>query len=468
MFQQTDRMSGRAWGMLLVLCGAIFLEGVDVSMMGVALPSIQAELAMSTGELQWVVSAYVLGYGGFMLMGGRAADLLGRRRMFLFWLAVFLVFSGLGGFAGEGWILILSRLVKGIAAAFLTPAGLSIITTSFPEGKLRNKALLVYAGTAAAGFSLGLVVGGLLTSISWRWVFFAPVLMTAAILVAAVALVPRDERSDRPAQGFDFAGAISVTGAVLLLVFAVERAAHVGWAQTLLLLAASLALLAAFVAIERRSRSPLVRLGIFRSGALVRANLGAILFSGSFFAFQFIAVLYLQQLRGWSPLQTGLALLAIGIDAVLAPTLTPWLVNRFGNVRVIFGGLLLALLAYVLFQPIGLDWTYAAMFPTMILLGTAFALVYGPLTIAATDGIAEEEQGLAGGLLNTSFQFGAGLGLAAVTAVSLTATGGDVSPQGVLDGFRVALIVPVVAAALGALVIAPGLRRSKTPIEQHA
>ncbi|MGV9775050.1 MFS transporter [Streptosporangium sp. NPDC003464] len=467
MFQQTDRMSRRAWGMLLVLCGAIFLEGVDVSMMGVALPSIQAELAMSTGELQWVVSAYVLGYGGFMLMGGRAADLLGRRRMFLFWLAVFLVFSGLGGLAGEGWILILSRLVKGIAAAFLTPAGLSIITTSFPEGRLRNKALLVYAGTAAAGFSLGLVVGGLLTTISWRWVFFAPVLLTAAILAAAVALVPRDEPSDRPAQGFDFAGAISVTGSVLLLVLAVERAAHVGWAQTLLLLAASLALLAAFVAVERRSRSPLVRLGVFRSGALVRANLGAVLFSGSFFAFQFIAVLYLQQLRGWSPLETGLALLAIGIDAVLAPTLTPWLVNRFGNVRVIFGGLLLAVLAYALFQPIGLDWTYVAMFPTMILLGAAFALVYGPLTIAATDGIAEEEQGLAGGLLNTSFQFGAGLGLAVVTAVSLAATGGDISPQGVLDGFHAALVVPVVAAALGALVIAPGLRRSGTPIEQH-
>ncbi|WP_327085534.1 MFS transporter [Nonomuraea sp. NBC_01738] len=454
-------MTGRAWGMLLVLCGAIFLEGVDVSMMGVALPSIQAELGMSTGELQWVVSAYVLGYGGFMLMGGRAADLLGRRRMFLFWLAVFLVFSGLGGLADQGWILILSRLVKGIAAAFLTPAGLSIITTSFPEGRLRNKALLVYAGTAAAGFSLGLVVGGLLTTVSWRWVFFAPVLMTAAILAAAFALVPRDEPGARATGGFDFAGAISVTGAVLLIVLAVEQAAHVSWVQTVILLAASLALLAAFVMIERRSRSPLVRLGIFRSGALVRANLGAILFSGSFFAFQFITVLYLQQLRGWSPLETGLALLAIGIDAVLAPTLTPWLVNRFGNVRVIFGGLLLALLAYALFQPIGLDWTYAAMFPTMILLGTAFALVYGPLTIAATDGIPEEEQGLAGGLLNTSFQFGAGLGLAVVTAVSLAATGSDTSPQGILDGFRVALVVPIAAAGLGALVLAFGLRRTR-------
>ncbi|MEV4392802.1 MFS transporter [Nonomuraea sp. NPDC049607] len=456
-----DRMSGRAWAMLLVLCGAIFLEGVDVSMMGVALPSIQAELGMTTGELQWVVSAYVLGYGGFMLMGGRAADLLGRRRMFLFWLAVFLVFSGVGGFATEGWALILSRLVKGIAAAFLTPAGLSVITTGFPEGRLRNKALLVYAGTAAAGFSLGLVVGGLLTAISWRWVFFAPVLLTAAILAGAFVLVPKDDRSARSRSGFDLAGAISVTASVLLLVLAVERAAHTGWVTTALLLAASLASLAAFVLIERRSRSPLVRLGIFRSGPLVRANLGAVLFSGSFFAFQFIAVLYLQQLRGWSPLETGLALLAIGVDAVLAPTLTPWLVNRFGDVRVIFGGLLLAAAAYALFQPIALDWTYAAMFPTMILLGLAFALVYGPLTIAATDGIAEEEQGLAGGLLNTSFQFGAGLGLAVVTAVATAATAGRTSPQGMLDGFHTALYVPITAAALGVLVTAFGLRRTR-------
>ncbi|WP_211326555.1 MFS transporter [Paenibacillus flagellatus] len=153
-----------SWGLLLVLCGAIFLEGIDVSMMGVALPSIRDELHMTTGELSWVASAYVLGYGGFMLLGGRAADLLGRRRMFLGWLTVFLLFSGLGGMATEGWLLMLSRFVTGVAAAFMTPAGLSIFTTGFPEGPSRNRALLVYAGTAAAGFSLGLVVGGLLTA----------------------------------------------------------------------------------------------------------------------------------------------------------------------------------------------------------------------------------------------------------------------------------------------------------------
>ncbi|BCB91656.1 hypothetical protein Psuf_089690 [Phytohabitans suffuscus] len=174
-----------------MLCGAIFLEGLDISMLGVALPSIRADLGMSTGALSWVVSAYVLGYGGFMLLGGRAADLWGRRRVFLVCLGVFIVFSGLGGLAQEGWVLIAARFVTGVAAAFMTPAGLSIITTTFAEGPLRNRALLVYAGTAAGGFSLGMMVGGLLTAASWRWVFFAPVLLAAAILVAGVRLIPR-------------------------------------------------------------------------------------------------------------------------------------------------------------------------------------------------------------------------------------------------------------------------------------
>ncbi|MBD2870975.1 MFS transporter [Paenibacillus arenilitoris] len=448
-----------SWGLLLVLCGAIFLEGIDVSMINVTLPSIRTELGMSTGALSWVVSAYVLGYGGFMLLGGRAADLLGRRRMFLAWLFVFLVFSGLGGFATEGWMLIIARFVTGVAAAFMTPAGLSIITTSFPEGPQRNKALLVYAGTAAAGFSLGLVVGGLLTSVDWRWVFFAPVILAAVILVSAYALIPRTARPERSMHGFDFGGAISVTGAMLLLVSAVVNAPDAAWEVTVGTLALGLAFLAAFVAIERRSAAPLMRLGLLRSGALVRANLGAVLLAGSFFGFQFIAVLYLQELRGWSAFETGLALLAVGVDAILAPTLTPRLVSRFGNVRVILGGLALAAVAYALFLPVSLDWSYAAMFPTMILTGIAFALTYGPLTIAATDGIAEEEQGLASGLVSTSIQFGAALGLSAVTAVSIIATGSDESPQAALEGYRTALLVPVAAAVLGAAITAIGLRK---------
>jgi MFS family permease len=454
-------MTARAWGLLLVLSGAIFLEGIDVSMMGVALPSIRAELGMSTSSLQWVVSAYVLGYAGFVLLGGRAADLLGRRRMFLTWLVVFVAFSGLGGLATEGWVLVVARFVTGVAAAFLTPAGLSIITTTFAEGPVRNRAVLVYAGAGAGGFSLGMVVGGLLTALHWRWVFFAPVVVAAVLLVAAVALIPREERRERAGGGFDVPGTLTLTGAMLLLVLTVVHAPEVALGTTLATLAGAVVLLAAFVRIERSSPAPLVRLGILRSAPLLRANAGAMLLVGSFMAFQFVAVLYLQELRGWSTVETGLALAVIGIDAVLAPTLTPVLVNRFGNARVLVVGMVLAVLAFLLLLPVGPDWSFWAMLPAFLALGLAFTLAYGPLTIAATDGVADEEQGLASGLLTTSFQFGAALGLAVVTAVIVAATAGT-SPEAVLEGYRAGLLVPAVAAALGTVLMAGGLRR-RTP-----
>ncbi len=453
----TDRMSGRAWGVLFVLCGAIFLEGIDVAMLNVALPSIREDLGMSTGMLQWVMSAYVLGYGGFMLLGGRAADLFGRRQMFVFWLVVFLLFSGLGGFATEGWMLIVARFVTGVAAAFMTPAGLSIITTSFEEGPKRNKALLVYSGTAAGGFSIGLVVGGLLAAVNWRWVFFAPVILSFLILITALALIPKSARPSRDGQPVDLGGAITVTGAILLLVFSVERATHVAVSWTVGTVAASLVLFLAFVAIERRSSSPLVRLGIFANSKLVRSNIAALLFAAGFFGFQFIVVLYLQELRNWSTLETSFAMIVIGIDAILSPTLTPKLVEKFGNARVIFGGLILASLSYALFLPVGPDWTYAMMFPSLIILGLAFSLAYGPLTIVGTEGIDEEEQGVAGGLLYTSFQFGAALGLSSVAAVNIATTDGS-SPAAQLDGYQAALVVPLVAALLATLISAFGLR----------
>jgi MFS family permease len=455
---RAERMTARAWGLLLVLSGAIFLEGIDVSMMGVALPSIRADLGMSTGSLQWVVSAYVLGYGGFVLLGGRAADLLGRRRMFLVWLVVFVAFSGLGGLAGEGWVLVLARFTTGVAAAFLAPAGLSIITTTYAAGRTRNRAVLVYAGAGAGGFSLGMVVGGLLTAVHWRWVFFAPVVVAAALLVAAVVLIPREQRPVRTAGGFDVAGTVALTGAMMLLVVTVVHAPEVATATTLATLAGAVALLAAFVGIERRSPAPLVRLAILRSGPLLRANAGAMLLVGSFMAFQFTVVLYLQELRGWSEVETGLALAVAGIDAVLAPTLTPLLVARFGNARVVVAGLALTALAYLLFLPVGPDWGFLAMLPSLAVLGVAFALAYGPLTIAGTDGVDDHEQGLASGLLTTSFQFGAALGLAAVSAVIVAATA-DASPEAALAGYRAGLVVPLVAAVLGTVLTATGLRR---------
>ncbi|MFI7672761.1 MFS transporter [Actinophytocola sp. NPDC049390] len=450
------KMSGRARAVLFVLCGSIFLEGVDVSMLGMALPAIRADLGMSTAELQWVVSAYVLSYGGFMPLGGRAADLLGRRRMFVFWLAVFLAFSGLGGLAGDGWVLILSRFVTGVAAAFMTPAGLSLITTSFPEGPPRNRAVLWYAAAGAAGFSLGLVVGGLLTALGWRWVFFAPVLLAALILVMAVRLVPTDVPADGPRR-FDVAGAVTLTTGMVTLVYTVVRVPEVPAVVSVATGALAVALLVAFVVVESRSPVPLVRLGILRGVALVRANVATVLFAGAFVSFQFITVLYLQEVRGWSAIETGLALVVVAIDAVLAPTVTPRLVDRFGNPPVIVAGVAAAVLGYALFLSIPADAAYwTAMFPTMVLLGIAFTLVYGPLTIVATDGVADHEQGLASGLWNTSFQFGAALGLAVATTLSVTAHG--------LPGLHAAFAVPVTAAALALVVAATGLRRRRVAV----
>jgi EmrB/QacA subfamily drug resistance transporter len=454
-----ERLSRRAWGALLVLCGALFLDALDVSMIGVALPSIRTDLDMSTSSLQWVVSAYVLGYGGFLLLGGRAADLLGRRRMFLISLGVFLVASGLGGVTNDGSLLVATRFVKGVSAAFTAPAGLSIITTTFAEGPARNRALSIYTATGATGFSLGLVLGGLLTEIGWRWVFFLPVPVALVTLIAATQLVPAGPRPVRTGRGFDVAGAVTVTAAMLLLVFTLVEAPEAGWAsaRTLASLAGAGALLAVFVAHERRSPAPLVRLGILRSNALVRANLGAMSLFGGWVGFQFIATLYFQQLRGWSALETGLAIFPGGLlVALLAPRLAP-LIGRVGVTRLIAIGLTSTVGAYALFLPIGLDSAYMpAMLPTFILGGLGFALAYGPLNIAATNGIAPDEQGLAGGLLNTSFQFGGALVLAVVTAVNDASTGAGGTPQALLDGFHAAIVVSLAAAVLG--VVATGLR----------
>jgi EmrB/QacA subfamily drug resistance transporter len=466
---QDERLGARAMAMLLVLCGALFLDAMDVSMIGVALPSIRNDLGLSTSSLQWVVSAYVLGYGGFLLLGGRAADLFGRRRMFLISLGVFVVASALGGFADSGELLIATRFIKGVSAAFTAPAGLSIITTSFAEGAARNKAISIYTATGATGFSLGLVFGGLLTEIGWRWVFFLPVPIALATLLAAIRLVPAEQRDVPRTRSFDLAGAVSLTAAMLLLVFTVVEAPDVGWAsaRTLGSFVGVAAILAMFVAIERRAAVPLVRLGILRSSTLVRANLAAMLLVGSWFGFQFIATLYMQQLRGWSPLETGLAIFPGGfLVAVLAPRVGP-LVIRFGITRLVTVGFLSAAAAYALFVPIGLDSPYAtAMLPTFVLAGFGFALSYGPLNIAGTNGVAAHEQGLASGLVSSSFQIGGALVLAVATAVNNAAAGSDGSPQAMLDGFHAAIVVSVIAAGLGAVITAVG-RRSQAVSEEE-
>jgi MFS family permease len=460
----TAQLSARAWGMLLVLCGALFLDALDVSMVGVALPSIRTDLHMSTSSLQWVVSAYVLGYGGFLLLGGRAADLLGRRTVFLGALAVFLVASGLGGLTNDGTLLIATRFIKGVSAAFTAPAGLSIITTSFNEGAARNKALSVYTATGATGFSLGLVFGGLLTEIGWRGVFFLPVPVALVTLLGGLRLVPHEARPFRSSRSFDLAGAVTLTTAMLLLVFTLVEAPEQGWGslRTLASFAATAAILGLFVARELRTSAPLVRLGILRSSSLVRANLGAMMLFGGWVGFQFVATLYMQQLRGWSALDTGLAIFPGGaLVAVLAPRIAP-LIARYGVTRLIVAGLGSTAVAYALFVPIGLNSGYAtAMLPTMLLAGLGFALAYGPLNVAATNGIAPMEQGLAGGLLNTSFQFGGALVLAVVAAVYNANAGATATKQALLDGFHPALVVSVIAAVIG--VAAVGLRGHARP-----
>jgi EmrB/QacA subfamily drug resistance transporter len=460
---QVEQLSRRAWGMLLVLCGALFLDALDVSMVGVALPSIKTDLNMSTSSLQWVVSAYVLGYGGFLLLGGRAADLLGRRRVFLIALGVFLVASALGGIATDGNVLIATRFIKGVAAAFTAPAGLSIITTSFAEGPARNKALAVYTATGATGFSLGLVFGGVLTELGWRWTFFLPVPVALVALLAGIRLVPDSGRPLRTRRAFDLPGAISLTAGMLLLVYTLVEAPEKGWAsaRTLGSFVLTAAILGLFVLRELRVDAPLVRLGILRSQTLVRANLAAMTLFGGWVAFQFIATLYMQQLRGWSPLETGLAIFPGGLlVAVLAPRIAIF-VMRFGVMKLILAGLVSTAIAYSLFVPIGLGSSYwTAILPTVLLAGLGFALAFAPLNIAATTGVAPVEQGLAGGLLNTSFQFGGALFLAISTAVYNANVGITGTDQALLDGFQPALVVSVIASVLG--IAAIGLRRPRS------
>jgi MFS family permease len=407
---------------------------------------------MSTSSLQWVVSAYVLGYGGFLLLGGRAADLLGRRRVLLIALAVFVVASALGGLTNDGTLLIATRFIKGVSAAFTAPAAFSIITTSFEEGPARNKALAVYTATAASGFSFGLVAGGLLTEIGWRWALLVPAPVALAALIAAYRLVPVGAAPAAIRSGVDVLGAVLLTAGMLLLVYTLVETASYGWGslRTLVSFATVVAILAAFVREERRSPAPLIRLGILRSSTLVRANVAAIVLAG-WIGFQFVATLYMQQLRGWSSLETGLAIFPAGlIVTVLSPRIAP-LIGRVSVSRLAAAGLASLAIGYALFLPIGLDSSYAwAMLPTFLFGGLGFALAFGPINVAATAGVAPEEQGLAGGLLNTSFQFGAALVLAVVTAVASAASGSDGTPQATLDGFHAALFVPLAAAAVGA------------------
>ena len=454
------RWNPRLWGILVVLCGALFLDALDVSMVGVALPSIRADLGLSTSSLQWVVSGYVLGYGGLLLLGGRAADLLGRRRVFLAALAVFAVASLLGGLVSSGGLLITARLIKGMAAAFTAPAGLSIITTTFTEGPARNRALSIYSAFGAGGFSLGLVLSGLLPEVSWRWTLLLPAPVAALVLVAAARLIPRGAAPDRGGRRFDLPGAATVTAAMLLLVYAVVGAPQAGWAstRTLTSFAAVAVLLAAFVTIERRSLDPLVRLGIFRSASLTRANLGAMVLFGSYVAFQFLVTQYLQIMAGWSALATALAFLPAGVIVAVASARMGPLLDRFGPPRMIAVAFVCLAAGYAWFLRIGPHPDYpAVILPSVLLIGAAFGLGFSSLNIQATAGVADQEQGLASGILQTSFQVGGAIVLAIVTAVVDAGGANRVVTSQALTAYRPALDVITGISALGVAIALGGL-----------
>ena len=467
----SNRWDARLWGVLLTVSVVVGLDALDVSMVGVALPSIRADLGLSTSALQWVVSGYVLGYGGLLLLGGRTADLLGRRQVFLVAVSVFAVASLLGGLVDDGALLIATRFIKGLAAAFTAPAALSIITTTFKEGPARNRAISIFAVFGASGYSAGLVFSGLLTEVGWRWTFLLPAPIAIMALIAAIKLIPNYER-DRSGAGYDFPGAITGAAGSLLLVFAVVQAPQVGWAsvQTLISFVVAIALLVTFVAIEKRSKHPLLRLGILRSGPLARANLGAGLFFGAYIGFQFVVMLYLQSVLGWSALQTAMGFLpAALIVAFGSPRIEP-LIDRIGTPRTIFAGVVAHVIGYALFLRVDEHSSYAGfVLPSMILLGIGFMLAFSSLNIQATAGIADEEQGLAGGLLNTSLQVGGAIGLAIVTAV-LTANGGsDASSGALLTGLTPALSVVTGIAVPGLLVAISGIvkhRRDETPVAE--
>jgi MFS family permease len=448
------------WGVLVLLCGVLFLDGLDVSMVGVALPSIREDLGLSTSQLQWIVSGYVLGYGGLLLLGGRAADLLGRRRVLLGALTVFTAASLLGGLVSDGSLLVATRFLKGASAAFTAPASLSMITTTFPEGYCRNRALSIYTACGASGFSLGLIFGGLLTEVGWRFTFLLPVPIAAAILIAAPRLLEKDGPLKVDRRAFDIAGAVAVTVGMLLLVRTVVRAPDVGWesTETLVAFAIAAALLAAFVTIERRAEQPLVRLGILRSPSLRRANLGAMAVFGAYVGFQFVATLYMQTLLGWSALGMAFAFLPAGLIVAFGAPRIGALADRFGTERVIVVGGIAFVIGYALFLRIDEGSAYAAvMLPTMLLLGTGFALTFPSLNIQATAGIANEEQGLASGLVSTSFQVGGAVVLAVVSAIVTSQTGSATDASSLLDGYHPAIAVVTLVAALGLLVGLTGI-----------
>ncbi len=471
-----QRMQGTSSrGLALALLAATqFVLILDIAIVTVALPSIGTDLDFAPADLSWVINAYALLFGGFLLLGGRMSDLIGRRRMFMAGLIIFTAASLAGALAQSALWLVMARGAQGLGAALVSPAALSLVMNLFPEGAERNKALGIWGAVAGSGGAAGAILGGILTDVfSWEAVLYVNI----PVGIAAVALAPRLLPVGRDLGGvrsFDVAGAVSVTAGLALLIYAVVDAPNAGWGstQTLLLGAVAVALLAAFVAIEASTKRPLLPLRTFRNGMLRSANLGAVLTTAALFPMWFLLTLYTQAVLGYTPLEAGLAQLPIALLIVATAAPAQQLVTRIGPRIPFAAGLLLVAGALFWFSRVSADGSFLAdILGPSVLAGIGGALAFIAGTIAATTGAADEDAGLASGLLNTSQQVGGAIGVAAIAAIATAqandalATGGAVTTA-LTEGYQTGYLVVAgvaLAAAVVVAVLVPGRRIAVAP-----
>ncbi|HEX8085924.1 MAG TPA: MFS transporter [Solirubrobacteraceae bacterium] len=458
----TETLERRKWLALGLLAAAQFVVVLDASIVNVALPSIGRDLAIDNSELSWVVNAYTLFFGGFLLLGGRMADLLGRRRVFMGGLILFALASLAGGLAQDEVQLIVARAVQGLGAAILSPAALSIVTTTFTEGAERNKALGVWGAVAGSGGAAGVLLGGVLTdALSWEWVLFVnvPIGLVAAALAPSLLADTRDTGRRRT---FDAAGAVTITAGLSILVYALVDAEDAGWGstQTVVLLALAALLQLAFFAIERRTSAPLVPFAIFRLRSLSASNAVGLLIGMALFSMFFFVSLYMQNVLGFDALETGLAYLPLALTIIVTAGVASQLVTRLGFKPVLMGGLLLVATGLIWFSQVSVGGSYTGdvLFPAIIA-GAGLGFSFVPVTIGAVAGTREEESGLASGLINTSQQIGGALGLAVLTTIAFAnVPDGRPDPAALTDGFQDAFLVGAGFALVAFLIAAFAIR----------
>jgi EmrB/QacA subfamily drug resistance transporter len=446
----------RKWFALALLSAVQFMVVLDIAIVNVALPSIQVDLGFSEESLQWVVSAYALFFGGFLLLGGRAADVLGRRRVFLVGIVAFTLASLLAGLAWSETSLIAARALQGLGAAIISPAALAILSTTFAEGRERNVALGVWGAVGGFGAAAGVLMGGILTDVlSWEWIFFVNV----PVGIAAFVLTPflLEESRDESAKSFDLPGAVLVTGGLVALVYAITQAGQDGWlaAETIGFFAGALALLVGFVAWERRHPEPLMRFGILRTRTVSGANVSGLILGTAIFAMFLMLTLYMQQVLGYSAMKTGVAYLAVAGTAILWSAVAAQLVTRLGVKPVLVIGMLALTIGLVWFTQVSVEGSYLAdLLPGFLLVGVGLGFSFVPISIAALAGVRDSEAGLASGLINTSQQIGGALGIAALSTIATSRTAdaiaaGTERSAALVDGFSAAFLGGLAIAAIG-------------------